>query len=63
MTRIEFLHLTEHEQNVFISKLLHAVRTNDYSFNNAIRIVEIAEINKMFEQVKFGSNIYQNKTT
>jgi hypothetical protein len=61
LTRQQFLNATEREQQIFISKLLHVVRSDDDAFREADYMVRSAEITGMFNNVKFGAEIYKNE--
>jgi hypothetical protein len=63
MTREQFLNLSADEQNVFLSKLHHAIRNDEDSFNDAFFIVKVAEITGVFRNVKFGNEIYNDAET
>jgi hypothetical protein len=60
LTRQQFLNATEREQQIFISKLLHVVRSDDDAFREA-DYMRSAEITGMFNNVKFGAEIYKNE--
>lgn len=59
MTRTEFLQLPEQDQNIFISKLLHAIRVKDVLFEHANWIVGLAEKTGLLDNVKFGNEVYK----
>lgn len=58
MTRKEFLQLSQAEQNIFISKLLHAIRVKDVCFEHANWVVGLAEKTGLLDSVKFGNEVY-----
>lgn len=58
MTRQQFMELPEFERNIFISKLVTAIKQDNWAFLVAQKVVEQAEIEGQFDKVKFGSKIY-----
>lgn len=49
-----FNKLSEEEQNIFISKLNHAVKSNEILFLAAKRLIRTAEESGVFDDVKIG---------
>ncbi len=60
MGHAEFLQLPEREQNIFITKLVHAIKNNKDCFQYADFVVQAAEVTGMFKNIKFGSEIFNN---
>jgi hypothetical protein len=59
MTRQAFLQLSVSEQNIFLSKLIHAARNNDTCFSYASFVVGAAEDEGLFSSVKFGNAVFE----
>ena len=56
-----FLNLDKEEQDVFITKLNHVVKSNDIMFLAAKRMIKTAENNGILEDVKIGTEeVYNN---
>jgi hypothetical protein len=62
MTLADFKKLDEVEQNIFIAKMLHAVKNSSEYFMFADSIVFNAQLDGLYNEVKFGSDVYNNKT-
>jgi hypothetical protein len=58
----QFLKMDKDQQDLFISKLNHAVTHNDILFACGSRLIEKAEEAGVFEDVKFGKEVF-NKVT
>jgi hypothetical protein len=59
MELADFKKLDNIEQSIFISKLLHAVKNSNEYFMFADSVVNNAELDGMFNEVKFGSEVYK----
>jgi hypothetical protein len=59
MTLADFKKLDKIEQDVFISKMLHAVKNSNEYFMFADSIVHNASLDGMFNNIKFGSDVYK----
>jgi hypothetical protein len=63
-TRQQFLKAEDQERNLFISKLMHIMQSNDHFFSEVAYLVRVAEITGMFNNVKFGAEeVYKQQTT
>ncbi len=58
ISRNQFLSSTDTDRQIFITKLIHAIRNNDISFMHAYLVVYAAEKNGMFKNVKFGAEVF-----
>lgn len=62
-TRQEFIQAEEAEQQLFISKLLHAIRRSDIFFNAADSIIQAASAVGVYDNIKFGvEEVYGEET-
>jgi hypothetical protein len=57
LTRKKFLELPVHEQQILYNKFMHAIRNNDHYFMMFDCVIGNAELDGMFVNVKFGSEI------
>lgn len=56
--KLIYPNLPEMEKREFISKLIHAMNTNNQFYYDAARIVQNAETGKVFDNIKFFDQIY-----
>lgn len=59
MTHEQFLNQSEVEQDTFFAKLIHATMNNSTAYERAKLIVDTCENLGVFDNVKFGSEVYQ----
>lgn len=59
MTHKEFLEQPEAEQDTFFAKLIHSIMNNSTAFERAKLIVDTCEKLGVFDNVKFGSEVFQ----
>lgn len=60
MTHKQFLEQSESEQDTFFAKLIHSIMNNSTAYERAKLIVDTCEKLGVFDNVKFGSEVYND---